>query len=69
MELKRTTRLLLEAIKANERGSYREWMDATGIKSSAVIRHHLEKLEWAGKIKRKAGQARSVELVKEKDHA
>ena len=64
MELKRTSLLLLDAIKKNERGSYREWMDATGISSSAVIRHHLEILERAGKVKRRQGKARSVELVK-----
>lgn len=65
MELKRTTKLLLAAIEANERGSYREWAEATGIATTSTIGYHLRKLEAAGKIRMRPGQARSVELVRE----
>lgn len=60
-----TTKRLLGAIRENPRGSYREWMDAAGISSSAVIRHHLHKLERAGLVRLHPGQPRSVELTGE----
>lgn len=63
--MNKTTRALLDAIRANERGSYVEWARAIGAGSTAVIQYHLKKLERLGKITRKAGQSRSVELVKE----
>lgn len=63
------TDLLLAAIQQEPRGSYRRWMEMTGISSSAVIRHHLRKLEEEGAIKLHPGQPRSVELVNGDVHA
>jgi len=68
VELKRATRQLLEAIKANERGSYAEWVDACGFSSTAVVQYHLKKLQAARLIKRHPGRARSVELIREDAH-
>jgi SOS-response transcriptional repressor LexA len=63
--MKNATRRLLEAIKANERGSYQEWATACGMASSSSVLYHLRILEEEGLIVRHPGMARSVELVKE----
>ena len=66
--MKKTTMRLLEAIKANERGSYEEWRAACGMASTSSVLYHLNKLEEAGLLMRHPGKARSVELIKEANH-
>ena len=63
--MKNATKRLLEAIKANERGSYEEWRAACGMASIASVNYHLHKLEEEGLIMRHPGKARSVELLRE----
>jgi SOS-response transcriptional repressor LexA len=63
--MKNTTRRLLEAIRANERGSYQEWREACGMASSSSVLYHLLKLEEEGLVRRHPGMARSVELIRE----
>ena len=58
-----TRERLLTAIRANPRGSYREWMEATGISSSASVQYHLKMLERQGQVKLNPGKPRSVELI------
>lgn len=67
--MRHTTERLLEAIRANERGSYAEWMVACGMKSISSVHYHLLKLEEEGLVRLHPGQARSVELVKEPSDA
>jgi len=63
--MKDTTKRLLEAIRANERGSYQEWADACGMASSSSVLYHLLKLKEEGLVRLHPGRPRSVELVKE----
>lgn len=63
--MKNATKRLLEAIRANERGSYQEWATACGIKSISSINYHLHKLEEEGLVRLHPGKARSVELIPE----
>lgn len=64
--MKPTTLALLNAIRANERGSYDEWAAAIHV-AKAVVAHHLRILERDGWVRRAPGKARSVELVKEEN--
>jgi SOS-response transcriptional repressor LexA len=63
--MRRTTERLLEAIKANERGSYEEWRAVCGMASSSSVLYHLLKLKEEGLVRLHPGRPRSVELVKE----
>lgn len=65
MKLSARSLQLLDAIRANPRGSVREWMPAIGVKATSTVTYHLGKLERAGRIKLHPGKARSVELIPE----